>query len=113
MNISRIAKPQVHLRTVHEAEIQWHWKDQYLHDMAYTIGVQNKVDAEVRRICDAYEVTDDTGYCCQWEGRQFLSEDRAAVEQAMKELGQYLTRFKGIDFLTFEAKAPIGTDASR
>lgn len=112
MKVTRSPKPQVHIRTVHEAEIQWFWKDKYLHDMNYTIGVRDKIDAEVRRICDTYEVTDDTTYCCQWEGRQFQSEDRLAVEQAMKYLGQYLTRFKGIDFLAFDEESPTGTQDS-
>jgi hypothetical protein len=90
------AKSFLTVSTVHHAEVTWWWVDDKVHDSDYTIMVDDSMRKKAKELEDKYDVTDDTRYCCQWEGIQLLGDDKAKVEAAGRELAQYLARFKGV-----------------
>lgn len=92
-------KPNIDLRTIHEAQIQWWWKDSHLHNVDYHISVNDGSRAELARLCKIYDVGDDTSYCCQWEGLQIVGTNLEQVTKASKKLASYMRQFKHIQFI--------------
>ncbi len=92
-------QPNIDLRTIHEAEIQWWWKDSHLHDVGYHISVNDGSRAELARLCKVHGVEDDTRYACQWEGLLITGTNLEQVTEAAKQLARYLRRFKHIFFI--------------
>lgn len=84
----------INVRTIHEAEIAWHWTDAKLHDVDYHIKVRDSINDKVKEIEAKFGVSDDTRYCCQWEGVQIYGSDLKKVEQAAQEVARHLSRFK-------------------
>lgn len=97
--------------TVHQADVTWWWAEDKVHDSDYTIMVNDSMRQKAKELEREFDVTDDTRYCCQWEGIQLLGEDKAKVDAAGLQLARHLARFKGViplDFYetTAEALAP-------
>lgn len=92
-------KPNIDLRTIHEAEIQWWWKDSHVHNTGYHISVNDGSRAELARLCKIFDVVDDTSYCCQWEGLQIVGSNLEQVTKAAKQLASYMLQFKHIKFI--------------
>lgn len=82
--------------TKHEAELSFWWTDDKLHDDEYRFAVDDALCAKIKELESKYAVTDDTRYCCQWEGKLLYSESLEDVTAAIKELAQVLARFKGV-----------------
>lgn len=88
------------LRTVHQAVVAWWWDGSVLHDSAYHIKVNDSMATKMRDLEKKYGVTNDTGYCCQFEGMMLFGADREQVAAAGQELAQHLARFKHIRTLS-------------
>ena len=82
--------------TTHEASITWWWVDKRVHDTDYSIMDNDSMRAKAKELERKYDVTDDTRFCCQWEGISLYGEDKAKVDAAGRELARHLARFKGV-----------------
>lgn len=92
--------PNIDIRTIHEAEIQYFWTDSHLHDLDYHFKVFDAVDAEVSKICEASDTLyHDTSYCCQFEGVMISGTSLKDVKDAAKQLARVISRFKFIRFI--------------
>lgn len=92
-------QPDIEIRTIYEAEIQWWWKDSHVHDTTYRVSVNDAARAELNRLCGLYDVFDDTRYTCQWEGLLISGKNLEQVTEAAGHLARYLKRFKHIKFI--------------
>lgn len=86
----------VTITTIYQAEVSWWWIDEKLHDVDYTIKVNDSMNAKVNEIIDKYDVYEDASYCCQWEGKMLVGDNLSNVEAAGNELAAHLKRFKGV-----------------
>jgi hypothetical protein len=93
------------VRTIHEAEVTWWWKDSVLHDQDYRIKVNDSMNAKVKELEKKYDVLNDTRYCCQWEGVLLHGPDRDKVMAAGRELAQHLARYKHVFALNEASQA--------
>lgn len=84
------------VRTIHEVDVVWWWVKDKLHDSDYHIQVNETMRKKAKELERKYNVTDDTRFCCQFEGYRLYGEDRIAVEAAGRELASCLARFKGV-----------------
>jgi len=98
----------VAVRTVYEGELTWWWRDKVLHDQDYHIKVNDSMAAKVYKLERKYGVTNDTRYCCQWEGVLLTGDNRENIEAAAKELARHLARFKGIISLRDASGGELG-----
>jgi hypothetical protein len=97
-----VAESFMTARTVYEAEITWWWVDSKVHDQDYKIMVNESMRKKAKELESKYDVTDDTRYCCQWEGVLLFGDNKAKVDAAGLELARHLARFKGIISLNIE-----------
>lgn len=98
----------VSVRTVYEAELTWWWRENVLHDTEYHIKVNDSMAAKVDKLERKYNVTNDTRYCCQWEGVLLTGGDRKNVKDAAAELARHLARFKSIVSLRDASRGKLG-----
>lgn len=91
-----MASSFVAVRTIHEAEVSWWWHDSVLHDTGYHIKVNDSMAKKMKALETKYDVTNDTRYCCQFEGMLLNGENRVNVEAAGLELARHLARFKSV-----------------
>lgn len=88
--------PFVQIETIHRASVEWWWSDRKLHDDEYKRKVQDAVDAAVRKAESQFDVRNNIGFCCQWEGIELQSFDLGAVTAAAQMVGAVLARFKDV-----------------
>lgn len=88
--------PFVSIETIHHAEVAWWWTNEKLHDTDYNIRVADSMDKKVKELEAKYDIRNDTGYCCQWEGRMLYGSDLQQVTKAANELAVHLSKFKGV-----------------
>ena len=86
----------VQVETIHQGEVSWWWRNEWLHDNDYQLKVDESVNVKVKEIILKYDVQDDCEYRTQWEGRLFFGTDLKNVTNAANELAQYIVRFKGV-----------------
>lgn len=90
-NISRF----VDVKTLHVASVQWWWDD--AHNTEYNSKVNVAVRAAIKEAVNRHPtVSEDTRFCCQWEGVQLDGPDLAEVTAAANEVARALSRFKGV-----------------
>lgn len=92
-------KAVVDIRTVHYAMIQWWWKDSHVHDYEYKVKVNDAMDMTIAFLEEMLDVTNDTRFCCQWEGLQLYSESMEDIQKAAKKLSEKLSQFKFVEFI--------------
>lgn len=94
---ARSPREFVSSRTVHTATLLYCWAQDKTHDTDYHLKVQDSVAAKLKQVLAKYDsVSQDTRFCCQWEGLELYGEDRYQVEAAANELARHLMRFKGV-----------------
>ena len=86
----------VQVETIHQAEVSWWWRGEWLHDNSYKIKVADSVDRKIKDIIEKYDVEDDGQYCTQWEGRLLIGTDLQKVTAAANELARHMAKFKGL-----------------
>lgn len=80
--------------TMHTANVEWFYKASHVHNDEYCQKVADSVNALVAAIEAKYDVCQDKGFCCQWEGVSLQSFDQKAVDAAAQELASHLQKFK-------------------
>ncbi|SFF32399.1 hypothetical protein [Paracidovorax wautersii] len=95
------SNPFVTSRTVHFAEVSYWWEDGKVHDDDYKIKVNAALNKAAEAAAKKHDVMRDIGYCCQWEGLQFVGETLTQVVAAANDVSKALARFKGVKPLPF------------
>lgn len=85
------------IRTVHFATIQYHYPELSIFDQK-RFDIEEKIDAKVTKLAVG-EVEENTGFRCQWEGRELQSESLPQLTKAHDRLLAYIKRFKHIKIL--------------
>ena len=84
------------LNTIHEAVIQWWWEGNHFLDSEYCLKVNHAMEETVKEVERQYDVTEDTRFCCQFEGVRITGTDAEQVKAAGLALERRLARFKKV-----------------
>lgn len=86
----------VQVETIHQGEVSWRWRKEWLHNAGYQIKVADSVNKKVKEIVSKYDVEDDGQYRTQWDGRLFIGTNLENVIAAANELARHMAKFKGL-----------------
>lgn len=92
-----VADSFVDTRTVHYGTVSWIYDQAHLHNDTHRFKVEDAIADAVKAAESKYDVQQNTGLCCQWEGVEVQGDNLEKVTAAAHNIAKVLATFDGVE----------------